>query len=247
MLAAVVVAAGLTMVIAGTDTREAFLRALRNYALVLFFVPVVVGTGITFWWRSRRRRALRRLARERGWQYTELSRTTPAPDYVPAHTSYATDLVEGSLSGFRVRLFEYTWITGYGRSRRHRETGAGVVLLPVPLPRLEVTPQGSVDTVAERPTGLDVDIDNAEFNRRYRVRLQPGKDEAAARKYAVGVLNPRAVEALLMTSAFAWSIDGRRLAGTWPVTGDTDLLLARLEAMVGVAGHLPSFLADGSR
>lgn len=107
------------------------------------------------------------------------------------------------------------------------------VALPARLPRLEVWPEHAPRRIAP---GLvvreDIDIESDEFNRRFQVA-------AHDRKYAVDVLNPRAVAALLAGPDFEWRIDGSDLVWLWHPT-TPEATRTHLHTLNTVAGLIPA-------
>jgi hypothetical protein len=138
----------------------------------------------------------------------------------------------GQLGDRPYLTFVHEQVSGDGSNRTVQRTQVIAVALPARLPRLTVRPEHALRRVApSMAVREDVDIESDEFNNRFQV-------SADDRKYAVDVLNPRAVAALLAVPDFAWHIDGSDLVGTWPA-GDGPLD-DRLAALNTVAEHLPN-------
>lgn len=114
------------------------------------------------------------------------------------------------------------------------------VRLPHALPRLQVEPEGGLGSVSPglRPLDADVDLESLAFNRRFRVRTDD-------RRYAVDVLTPRTMAAMLSTDpadSVSWRIDGADLAMFGDYTSAPATIVDNLTVVTDVARHIPSFL-----
>jgi hypothetical protein len=130
---------------------------------------------------------------------------------------------------------EYRWTTGSGDDRTTHSIGVIALRLPAALPDLQVAPEGMLASMAPGLTRTDIDLESEAFNRRYRV-------SCADRKYAVDVLTPRTVEALLSVRPFRWRVDGADLLALGPVSDGPAQVLSRLEVLAGIAAGIPSFV-----
>ncbi|MGH3757582.1 hypothetical protein [Actinophytocola sp.] len=126
-------------------------------------------------------------------------------------------------------------VIGGDEERQVQREQVIAVALPARLPRLEVWPENTLRQIApSMAVREDIDIESDDFNRRFQVA-------AHDRKYAVDVLNPRAVEALLAVADFEWRIDGSDLVGIWDATtADPDAVHTRLHALTTVAELIPA-------
>jgi len=88
----------------------------------------------------------------------------------------------GNVSGRPVTVFEYTWVTGGGKSSQRHYLHA--MLWDVPgarLPAMTLTPENLLTRLAAVFGGQDIDFDDSpEFSKAYRLR---GEDEAAIRAF----------------------------------------------------------------
>lgn len=150
-------------------------------------------------------------------------------------TAGMRDVRRGHLGDRPYLTFVHEHLTGEGPKRTVSRTRVVAVALPARLPHLAVWPENALRRVAPSlAVREDVDIESGDFNDRFRV-------SADDRKYAVDVLNPRAVTALLAVPDFGWRVDGSDLVGLWPADqADADAVDPRLAALHAVAEHLPN-------
>jgi hypothetical protein len=190
---------------------------------------------------ARRRRAgFASLAAQRGWRYQDVD-TGHLPhrwDWSPFGVGSgrrASSVLLGHEGGYPFAAFQYRWVTGGGDDRTKHTIGVVALRLPAGLPRLEVHPEGLIGSVAPGLVRTDIDVESEAFNRRYRV-------DCDDRRYAVDVLTPRTVEALLTVRPFRWRIDGADLIALAPATDSPPEVLARLSALVAIASGIPSYV-----
>lgn len=143
----------------------------------------------------------------------------------------AKGVVVGQLDGLPVALFTYSFVTSRNGQTRTWELGVATVAAPWSLPRLDVAPQHLVGTFAPGLAGDTVHVEDEDFNRFYRVRSD-------SPRYAVDILNSRALEQLLQVEPFRWRIDGSDVV-TWSADTNPEELLQRLRILVGIAQHVP--------
>ncbi|UJP40093.1 DUF3137 domain-containing protein [Cellulomonas palmilytica] len=147
------------------------------------------------------------------------------------------DTVAGRFQQHELMSFVYSYETSSTDSDGKRSTTTHtfhVVTLQLPafLPDLEVTPESVGSRLATAFGKTDLDVESAEFNKRYAVR---------ATDLAVGhaILHPRLVERLLRENRVAWRIEGTTLL-TW-APGRTDLQRfdARIALLAAIADAVP--------
>ncbi len=157
---------------------------------VLFFVAIIVViVGFSLYrLKTERERtaALGPLAASLGLTFTpksDLSALRAIGDvqlFARGHSKRVTNLMNGTLDGRRLAVFDYQFSIGGGKQAR--TTAQTVVLLPAlkpSLPDLQMAPENPFHKIAEAYGEQDIDLASApEFSRRYIVK---GKDEAAVR------------------------------------------------------------------
>jgi hypothetical protein len=161
-------------------------------ALVIVVMSAAVGgiilTAIRASQRQARLRteALERHARSRGWTFHD----RPALNDVPRLGGFelfqqgrkrtVTNLMAGEHRGFRIAVFDYSYVTGAGKSQTTwRQTVVSVHSHALDLPAFSVRPEHTFHRIAELFGAQDIDLDEKpEFSRRYLLR---GQDEAAVR------------------------------------------------------------------
>lgn len=208
------------------------------FALFLgFFAVVAISAAIP----RKMRRATTILGTERGWQASSeavalANRWSVAP-FGQGSGRKTQDCMAGAAGRFRATTFKYRYTTGSGEDRKTHLEYVVAVELPSSLQTLRVGPESLIGAIAPGLTRLTSRVENEEFNRLWRV-------QAGEPSYAVAVLNPRAVEALLRVEPFAWHIEGNHLVAAGSPRPASELS-ARLDALVAIADNLPSHLVSG--
>ena len=208
-------------------------------------VAVVAAVGWAAWqWERRHRQALATLAAERGWDYSSSDDSwADAFGGAPFGTGsrrQADNVLQGRVDGREMVAFDYRYETystdgnGSRHTRVHRYAVCAV-LLPAPVPTLELRPE-TVLTRLGGALGLpDVDLESEAFNRRYRVTSREPR-------FAYDVLHPRTMELLLTGEPRNLRLSGRD-AVTWAAGRQTPAqVLAQLDVLTTLVGGVPSYV-----
>jgi hypothetical protein len=199
-----------------------------------FFAVAAISAAIP----SRLRTATAILGNERGWrpsaEATALVRRWSIAPFGQGSSRKAEACMAGVAGRFHATTFKYRYTTGSGEDRKTHLHHVVAVELPGPLPMLRVGPESLLGAIAPGLTRLTSRVENEEFNRLWRV-------QAGEPSYAIAVLNPRAVEALLRAEPFAWHIEGNHLVAAGEPRPAAELA-ARLDALVAIAENLPGHL-----
>ena len=211
--------------------------------LMLVVGLVLVGGLLTWSVVSHRRHqaALDAWLQPRGWQRQPtdrslVSRWRGAP-FGRGDNRKVTDVIAGSFRGHALQSFVYSYETSStdsdgGSSTTTHTFHVLTLRLPAFLPDLEVTPESVGSRLATAFGMVDLDVESAEFNKRFAVR---------ATDLAVGhaILHPRLVERLLREGRVTWRIEGTTVL-TW-APGRTDLrrLDARIALLAAIADAVP--------
>jgi hypothetical protein len=172
--------------------------------LLLVIVAIAVGAVYLSWYAAKKRReAFATLARRQGWSWVaeddSWCRAFTGSPFGVGHNRSATNVVTGTAETRRFVAFDYCYFTtqsstdGQGHTSSHEvihEFGVVAVDTGVPLPGLQVTPEGMLGRLLGRLTGRDIELESEEFNRAFTVTCPD-------RKFASDVLNPTLMEYLL--------------------------------------------------
>lgn len=215
---------------------------------VLLFVGLAL-IGVTVAWLGyradkKRREALLRFALSKGWRYlaaddslVELAQGTP---FGEGDHRRARNVLTGTVSGFEMVAFDYSYQTHSSDSKGNRTTtthryAVASLSLPAYLPTLQVTGESLLHRAGQLLGFDDIELESDEFNRRFNV-------SAADRKFATDVLTPRTMQALLAAPTTSWRIEGPRIVA-WDSGRLEPLgLLARLSVLTTVIAGVPSFV-----
>ena len=199
-----------------------------------------------------RRAALQAWAQAGGWSLVDSDpRWADAFRGVPfgqGSERRAEDVCERIAAGQRQVAFTYRYVTyetvtstdANGNTTTHQQRrdhafGVVAVALPAPLGPVVIRRERLGDRIMRAFGGQDIEVEHADFNRRYRVT-------AADRKLAIDLLNPRTVERLL-----AHRDASLRLADGWAVATDVGQLEVpfvqdRLSLLQDLLAGVPRFV-----
>ncbi|QGQ18381.1 hypothetical protein GC089_02820 [Cellulomonas sp. JZ18] len=185
----------------------------------------------------RRNRRFRAWAAATGWTYAPVDEhVTFAPPWAPAtllSRPLAFEVLHGTYHGWPV--WSYTCrLVSDGGDRTAPDLHVVALLLPAPLPRLEVSPETARTRLGTAFGGRDMTLESVDVNAAYRVEAQ---DERVAHP----VLHPRLLQRLLDPDlrGSPWRIDGRWLVTRADGPTDLDALPTRLELLRTVADAVP--------
>jgi hypothetical protein len=146
----------------------------------------------------------------------------------------ATEVLRGTVAGHEVTSFTYSYETGSGQRKVVHEHHVVALDLPVPVPTLQLTPEGAATQVAKALGGQDVQLESAEFNAAWRV-------ETTDLRFAHGVLHPRLMESLMRPPALGGRLrfEGRTIMSWAPGPTDLDRVVARATLLAAVTDAVP--------
>jgi hypothetical protein len=173
---------------------------------VLVIVAATGGLWYAIWLAGKRRtREMRSAGSAMGFRWVEDADVPDVslPLFERGHSRHASNVLEGEFSGRRVTLFDYTFVTGGGKSSKtHRQT---VALLPdgAPgLPAFTLAPENLFHRIGQVFGYRDIDFEqDRDFSRAFLLR---GEDERAVRE----AFHPTARSCL--TSRPGWSIEAKQ-------------------------------------
>jgi hypothetical protein len=218
------------------------------FLLLLLGVVVVIGVAVGGWALERKRReALFAWCALHGWTYARsddsLTWRWHGTPFGVGERRRAENVLQGTVGSRPALAFDYSYQTSSTDSKGNRTTTthrfAVVVVggLPVPLPRLEVTPDNVLKRAAAA-IGLgaeDIHLESDDFNRRFRVTCPD-------RKLAFDVLHPRLMQMLLHAPAVAWRFDGTELVSWDSGRVAPDEALVRAMMLSSVVDAVPTFV-----
>lgn len=157
-------------------------------AVLFATVGAIVVTAVHAQRRAARVRtdALRDHAERRGWSFHPAPGLAAVPNlqrfelFQQGRHRTAANLMAGDHRGFRIAVFDYSYVTGAGKSRKiWRQTVVSVHSVDLDLPAFSIRPEHAFHRIAELFGAQDIDLDGRpEFSRRYLLR---GTDETAIR------------------------------------------------------------------
>jgi len=198
--------------------------------------------AVVLYHERRRRAALEEYCLIRGYRFERERPGAEAPlggtfaVFTHGHRRRWGATITGQVGGRPFTAFEYTYVTGGGKSsNRHRFTAMLWESAQASLPRFSLVPEGIFSRLAQRFGTQDFDFDeDPEFSRAYQLQ---GDDERAVR----ALFSP-ARRAMLMVEA----PDGRRAPQHHLAGGGTRLLWWR-DGRLPKSEVLDQLIADGDR
>lgn len=193
---------------------------------------------------KKRREALMRFALSKGWRYAarddSLISIADGTPFGEGDNRKARNVLSGSVSGFDMVAFDYSYETHSTDSKGHRSTtthryAIAALRLPTYLPTLQVTGESILHRVGSLLGFDDIELESDDFNQRFRV-------QARDRKFACDVLTPRTMQALLAGPDVDWRIEATLILAWESGRLDPLGLLARLSTMTTVIAGVPSFV-----
>ncbi len=164
---------------------------------VLLIIVVVIGIGIYATYRDRKRReALASWAQSKGWRLQRgkigrLNSEYPGLKFFDkGHSRSAKNVITGDHEGLPVRLMDYTYATGSGKSRTTHNLGVVILKTEFPVIPLAIRRENPLDRVGEFFGADDIDFESAEFSRKFYVKSND-------RRWAYDVIHQRAMDYLL--------------------------------------------------
>lgn len=221
------------------------LFATTPAAGVIVAFTIVVAAVAVGWDRRRRRRSdsIARWAAANGWDYDSqsallLSRWT-VPPFGRSGRREARDVLRKEIRGVPVTSFTFSVVT---------DTVADMALigerhvlmteLPVRLPALTLTPEGSPRRHGALGLLPDIELESGQFNDRWRV-------QCADRRFAYALCHPRLMARLLEDDARHVSVlvEGCDVGVHAPGPTDVERLEERAALLADVAGLVPPYVA----
>jgi hypothetical protein len=210
--------------------------------LILAAIGAVVFGYAAYQRQVRRREAIAVLCAQRGWSFSH------AADGWVAELRSDFPLFRRGDGKRRCRdvvtipgppaaaLFDYSYVERSTDAKGHRTErtirhAVAVLDLPGRLPSLRIGPEGVLSRLGSAVGLRGIELESAEFNRRFRV-------SADDRTHAFDVLHPAAIQLLLDQPLDCWEVAGGRLLvarrGRWDVEdyAPTHALLERFVALV---------------
>ncbi|HVX43758.1 MAG TPA: hypothetical protein VHC49_07720 [Mycobacteriales bacterium] len=160
------------------------------------------------------------------------------PPFDRSHDGDAYGSVTAGIGTRQFTSFEYCFRLEGADFQIDRYLRVALVRLPGSLPPIQVGPESKLTGIFPGLAPLDVDVENHDFNRTYRVSV--GK-QTQDRRYAVDLLNPRGVEALMSVPPLHWRIRGNEIVAWWKPGGPRDTL-RRVEALARLVDAIPGFV-----
>jgi hypothetical protein len=175
-------------------------------SLLFFVVPVGLIVLVVVLVRranQRRHAANHQWAVARGWQYTPrvdgLERRWQSPPFGRGGSRRASEVFTGNFHGRQALSFSYTYVTSNGKNSTTHTHHVVALQLPVPLPWVQLSPDGAGTSIAKFFGGQDIEFESVAFNEAWRIQGPPGQ-------FPFDLIHPRMMERLLQPDAVGRNI-----------------------------------------
>ena len=148
------------------------------FAIIGIVVLLALG-AVAFAKAQARKRtaALRLVAQELGLTFIENATSTPKDFQTElalfnrGRSRRTTNLMIGKWAGLQVRVFDYSFVTGGGKSSHTWKQTVAAYATNLAFPLFEMRPEGLLDRIGDAFTHKDIDFDShPDFSRRYLLR-----------------------------------------------------------------------------
>ena len=176
---------------------------------VLVFLLIVFGIGFvayTAWSAAQRRKELAAWAAGEDLEFSP-DKDRDLDDRYPTfkclrsgHSRYANNVMRGELAGLKITAFDYRYVTGHGKNRRHHNISALIACSDISLKHLYIRREHFFDKVTEFLGADDIDFESAEFSGKFYVK-------AKDKKWAYAVIHQGMMDYLLQAPDFSIQFD----------------------------------------
>jgi len=147
-----------------------------------------------------------------------------------------SNCLDGMYQKVPVILFDYRYLTGWGRSEKTHELSALLARLNIKCPHLVVRPETAMGRFAAFLGMGDIQFEFEEFNRTFNVKCED-------KKFAYDVCHPEMMEFLLRYPTMTWELHGNHLLiYCFEMKFDRQCVALCLEAASGFAKLIPRYL-----
>lgn len=211
------------------------------FMFLLFTVLAVGGVIIGVLVHRNRQEKLTQWASQRGWTYNRrlpgLEKRWSSPPFRVGHSRKAVEVLTGQFHGKQALSFGYRYTTGSGKNQTTHRFHVVSLHLPVPLPWLQLTPEGFGASIAKFFGGQDITFESAAFNDAWRVKGPEGQ-------YPFDFIHPRMMERLLQGDAVGRNItvEGQDIYLWSRGAHNLDAVDFYLNLLLGIVQQIPRHL-----
>ena len=217
-----------------------------SIAIFVIFALLIIGGAIYNHYQSEKRRdALRALALQNGWRFSESQESIEGrfPAFACLQRGddrYAYNLLEGGLTQGEMCGFDYHYETESTDSKGRRQTddhyfSALAIDTGLPLKPLLIRSENFFDKIGGLFGYDDIDFESAEFNRRFCVKAED-------RRWAFDVIHQSTMEFLLAAPEFTIQFGGSTIMAYRGGLFDVGDFEQARQVVVGIIDRLPEYL-----
>jgi len=219
-------------------------QSFMAVAAVTLVIVVAVAVAVYVYQQNKKRReAFLALARRLNLMYNPgtddtLPGTYNASNLCSAgHSKRASNVIWGGLGGGEVCYFDYRYTTGSGKNQSTHYYSACAFHSPYFWRRLFIRPENFLDKAAGFFGFEDINLDNAEFNRKFFVKCED-------KKFAYDVLSQRAMEFFLARPGLTMEMYGNCMLFYRPGTLAPEAIESLIVDSPALLDLMPNYLRE---
>ncbi len=203
---------------------------------------IVVGT-VAWYLEKQRKEALAAWVAEKGWRLSRGSVGDLHQQYAglkffdKGHSRSAKNVISGEYKGRPIRLMDYSYVTGSGKSRTTHNVGVVILETAFPVIPLTIRRERPFDKVGEFFGADDIDFESAEFSRKFFVKSHD-------RKWAYDVIHQRTMDFLLAGGAYKIAFGFQEIAVTKTGHFNPDSYEVALAEVWGLYDLIPDYVIE---
>jgi hypothetical protein len=218
----------------------------NGLVIILFFLVAAVVGIFAYIWDKKRREALAALAARLNLRYYKNDPFGIPTKYGDArlcsqgHSKRASNVIAGPMADGEVCYFDYRYTVGSGKNSTTYNKSACAFRSAFLFKRLLVRPENLFDKAAGLIGFEDIDLDSAEFNKKFYVSCED-------KKFAYDVLNQRAMEFLLARPGITMEMGWNYVLFNYGTRLSPEEVEGLISTAAAFCGFLPEFLKEEQR
>jgi hypothetical protein len=213
----------------------------NGFVFVLVLIVIIaIGIGMLVV-AKKRREALQRIATIKGLRFYQHD-----PFNIPAaygmmrlcgqgHSKSASNVIAGQVQSGELRYFDYKYTVGSGKNAHTYHKSGCALHAPYHFAGLMVRPENFLDKAAGFLGFEDIDLDHAEFNKKFYV-------SSGDKKFAYDVLNQRMMEFFLSRAGITMEMSGNCILFSYDSRLSPDGVGDLINTAEKFCDNLPDFL-----
>jgi hypothetical protein len=214
--------------------------------IVFALIVLIVTTALSERAKAKRRQSLIALCGKLNIQYVEEDQYQIVTEYAGfdwlsvGDSKIASNTMIGAVYGVNLKMFDYRYETGSGRSRPVHQMSIVAVDTDLIFNQIKIRPETFLDRATEAIGVKNIDFESAEFGRAYCIRSRN-------KKFAYDVISPRMMEFLLANRGWSIELMGRTIMITNERILSADEYMQAFTFIKQFRELLPNYLVEALR